>query len=375
MQSADPRTTSDRDVATLPPVPSAPASPVAAIAAAILPTPRPTGAPGDLPLPAAPAPAAAARPTLRGHWQIARVDHWVKNVFVLPGVVAALGTEVAAPTWALLPDLALGLLATGLVASSNYTINEVLDAPFDRTHPVKRQRPVPSGRVSVPLAYVQWIALAVAGIGLGWWMSTALGVTMLALWIMGCAYNIPPVRTKEIPYVDVLSESINNPLRMLAGWYLVGPAAAAPASLLVSYWMVGAYFMAIKRYSELRFILDRAQAAAYRRSFAFYTTDRLLTSIVFYGSAAMLCFGAFIIRYRIELVLAFPFVALVMALYLQIAFKEESAAQNPEKLYRERGLMAAVVVCTVVMGVLLLVDIPMLHELFAPQSPGTVQRF
>jgi len=322
---------------------------------------------------AAPPAAPVARPTIGGHIRIARFDHWVKNVFVLPGIVVALGIMPELASWTLLPTALLGLLATGLVASSNYVLNEVLDAPYDRTHPVKCQRPVPSGRVNVPLAYVQWIAMGALGVGLGWLISKPFALTMLALWFMGCVYNIPPVRSKELPYLDVISEAVNNPLRMLAGWFIVGPAVLPPASLLVSYWMVGCYFMAIKRYSELRYILGKDDAVKYRRSFAYYTLDRLLVSIVFYGSAAMLCFGAFIVRYRAELLLAFPLVALVMALYLQIAFKEESAAQNPEKLYRERPLMIAVTLCTVLMTVLLLVDIPVVRELIAPRAPSTLQ--
>ena len=90
---------------------------------------------------------------------------------------------------------------------------------------------------------------------------------MLALWVMGCVYNIPPVRSKDLPYLDVLSESINNPLRMLAGWYMTGIDAFAPTSLLLSYWMVGCYFMAIKRYAEYNEIDDPERAAAYRSSF------------------------------------------------------------------------------------------------------------
>ena len=155
-------------------------------------------------------------------------------------------------------------------------INEVLDAPSDRSHPVKRNRPVPSGLVSVPLAYVQWIALMVVGVGLGFVVNVPFALTMLALWVMGCIYNIPPIRSKDLPYLDVLSESINNPLRMLAGWYMTGTAAFAPTSLLVSYWMVGCYFMAIKRYAEYRDIGDPARAAAYRKSFGYYTLERLL---------------------------------------------------------------------------------------------------
>jgi 4-hydroxybenzoate polyprenyltransferase len=294
---------------------------------------------------------------------------------VLPGIVVALGFDQSRATLELIPWVVLGLLATGLVASSNYVINEVLDAPYDRTHPTKSRRPVPSGRVNVPLAYVQWIAMGAAGVALGWLISPAFAITMLALWFMGCIYNIPPVRSKELPYLDVISEAVNNPLRMLAGWFIVGPDVVPPASLLVSYWMVGCYFMAIKRYSELRYIFGREDAVKYRKSFAYYTLDRLLVSIVFYGSAAMLCFGAFIVRYRAELLLAFPLVALVMALYLQIAFKDESAAQNPEKLYKERPLMIAVSLAAVVMTVLLIVDIPVVRDLIAPRTPEAVQGF
>jgi decaprenyl-phosphate phosphoribosyltransferase len=307
-------------------------------------------------------------PTWMGHLLIARADHWVKNVFVLPGIIVAMSLERG--KWSSLNPvtLILGFLAVCLIASSNYTINEVLDAPFDLKHPTKHKRPVPSGRVSIPLAYVQWIALMVLGLIVSWQVSLPFTVTMLVLWIMGCVYNIPPARTKDVPYLDVLSESVNNPLRMLAGWYMTGIAAVPPTSLLISYWMVGCYFMALKRYAEYRDIGDRERSAAYRKSFAYYTEQRLLVSIMFYGSHAMLFFGAFIVRYRLELILSFPLVALVMAQYLALSFKEDSAVQRPEGLYREPALMAAVIACSVVMVFLLFVDIPVLHQIFVPTA-------
>jgi 4-hydroxybenzoate polyprenyltransferase len=312
------------------------------------------------------APARTARPTLRGHLAIMRVDHWVKQVFVLPGIVAALSTGTAGVPAGLWTRLLMGMASVCLVTSSNYVINEVLDAPSDLCHPVKCHRPVPSGKVNVPLAYVQWIALMAAGVGLAFAVNRPLGLTMLALWVMGCIYNIRPVRSKDLPFLDVLSESVNNPLRMLGGWYMTGTLVFPPTSLLFSYWMVGCYFMAIKRYAEYRDIDDPVRAVAYRKSFSYYTLQRLLVSIVFYASAAMLFLGAFIMRYRLELVLSFPFVALVMALYLGLAFKPESAVVNPEKLYRERTLMGAVLACAVIMFVLMLVDIPALQAVFKP---------
>ncbi len=312
--------------------------------------------------------------TIRGLVEIARVDHWFKNVFVLPGVVVALGFAPLSTNPAVvevfLVRLVLGLLAVCLVASSNYVLNEILDAPYDLHHPEKSQRAVPSGRVNVRLAYVEWLVLAAVGIGIGALLSFGLGAALAALWAMGCVYNVPPIRSKDVPYIDVLSESVNNPLRMLVGWYIVSPGGLAPVSLLVSYWMVGCYFMAIKRFAELRHIGDRSRATAYRRSFGKVTEQSMLISIVFYASAAMLFFGAFAMRYRIELIVSFPLIALVMAIYLAVGFRPDSAAQRPEGLYRESVLMLAVVACTILVVTLLFVDLPTVDRIFVPTLPS-----
>ena len=309
---------------------------------------------------------------LRAHLAIVRLDHSIKNLFVLPGVIVPLSADPALRTWHLLPQLILAFISITLVACSNYVINEVLDAPFDRLHPLKRNRPAARGLVSVPAAYVQWLAMMIAGVAIGLHISRLFALTALALWIMGCIYNFPPVRTKDVPYLDVLTESVNNPLRMLLGWYAVTSVLIPPVSLLVAYWMIGCYFMALKRFSELSELHksgDHAVAGSYRASFKRYTPESLLVSVVFYASTAMLFLGAFIIRYRMELILGFPLVALTMAIYLHIAFKPESAVQNPEKLYREPMLMASFAATVLVLGILLFIRLPRLENFFTPTLP------
>ncbi|MDP9039329.1 MAG: UbiA family prenyltransferase [Acidobacteriota bacterium] len=306
---------------------------------------------------------------LQAHLAIARLDHSIKNLFVLPGVVVPLSVDPALRTWSILPALLLAFLAITLVACSNYVVNEVLDAPFDRLHPTKKNRPAARGLVNIPLAYVQWILMMLAGVALGLRISKPFALTAFLLWLMGCAYNIKPLRTKDVPYLDVLTESVNNPLRMLLGWYAVAAFMVPPLSLLMCYWMIGCYFMALKRFSELREIGDPAIAGGYRASFKRYTPDSLLVSVVFYASTAMLFFGAFVIRYRIELLLGFPLVALVMAIYFKLAFKPGSAVQNPEKLYREPSLMLWFTATVIVMVGLLFVRLPWLEHVFIPTIP------
>ena len=308
---------------------------------------------------------------LLSYIRIARPDHWFKNVFMLPGVVFALYDSPWLISWSNFTALLLGLLATCLVASSNYTINEILDAPKDAMHPVKKYRPVPSGAVNLRVAYLQWIVLGVVGIAVGAAVNRFFLISLAALLFMGLLYNIPPVRLKDLPYLDVLSESLNNPIRLLLGWFAVNSAYPPTLSLVMAYWMIGAFFMTVKRYAEYKRIGDKATAINYRRSFSYYNEYRLILGMVYYASAFSLFFGIFLIRYRIELILSVPFLAGFIPMYMRLAFWEDSPAQYPERLYKQRGLVVYSTLCLILVLGLLFVDIPILESVFTPlHMPG-----
>jgi decaprenyl-phosphate phosphoribosyltransferase len=311
-------------------------------------------------------PVGSAKSRLAAHFDLLRLDHSVKQIFVFPGIVIAASLTGESLSASFLWRAALGLLSVVAVASSNYVLNEVLDAPYDRIHPTKSMRPAARQGIHVPLAYAQWLVSGAVGFLLALAVSKQLFVSVLSLWVMGCLYNIPPIRTKDVPYLDVLSESINNPIRFCVGWYIVTTTVIPPASMLVAYWMLGGYFMALKRFSEYRQIGYEA-AGKYRRSFLFYTEQSLLVSVLFYAATSMLFFGAFIMRYRMEMIFAFPFIALLMAVYFNLAFQQDSPVQNPEKLYREPRVMALLGVCSMVLGVTSFLHLPWLAQLF-PKS-------
>jgi 4-hydroxybenzoate polyprenyltransferase len=309
------------------------------------------------------------RERMVAHLRIMRLDHSIKQIFIVPGIVLAMAMSGVGLSPKLSIRILIGLVASTLIACSNYVVNEILDAPFDRLHPTKKNRPAASGLVHLGWGYAQWIVMMLAGLALGSLLGRGFVLSAAALWIMGCVYNIPPVRSKDIPYIDVLSESINNPLRFCLGWYSVVTAMLPPASLLISYWMLGCYFMSLKRFSEYRQIADPAAAAGYRSSFRYYSEESLLNSATFYAAACMLFFGAFMMRYRIELILSFPVVAWLMAVYFSLSFRHESAVQNPERLYREPSLMVPLCICVALIGLLLFVDVPWIGTIFPKSTP------
>ena len=290
--------------------------------------------------------------------KIARFDHWIKQLFILPGVWLAWVMAGGSSNSVL--RVLMGLAATSLAASANYVINEWLDAEFDKYHPVKKNRPAVTEGLRASIVYTEYVCFVVASLIVAFFINWPTFITIAILLVMGILYNVKPIRTKDIPYLDVLSESVNNALRFAIGWFCITPAYYPPLSFVMGYWMAGAFLMAAKRFAEYRMIGNPAQAKLYRKSFGMYTEIRLLLSAIFYGFLAVFFCGVFLIKYRIELLLIIPAICGLFCYYLSICYKPDSAAQKPEKLFRETGLMLYVVVLVVLFFALYYIRIPSL---------------
>lgn len=312
---------------------------------------------------------------LKDYLAIARPDNWAKNVFMGPGMLFALIVYHKPLSTSLLLPILAGVVSTCLVASANYVINEYLDAEFDKFHPLKKKRTAVVRVVNPALVYVEWFVLAAVGLALAYSISMQFLLVSAFLLFMGVLYNVRPFRTKERPYIDVLSESVNNPIRFALGWFTVAPAlsfadfGAVPlfntfphTSILIAYWMGGAYLMATKRFAEYRLIDDPQLAGLYRRSFQFYTEHSLLISMFFYALTSAFFLGIFLIKNRVELLISFPFFALLFSWYLRIGLLKDSPVQGSEKLYTRKWFMLYVVLfCLLLIG-LMFVDVPWLHK-------------
>lgn len=298
---------------------------------------------------------------IKSYIKIARPDHWIKNVFIMPGLVLAIIlSDKPISVSELVVKLLSGFFATCFIASANYVINEWLDAEFDKYHPTKKNRPVVSQNMKFSFVMAEYAICIVVGLLLSLPVNIPFVLTEIWLLVMGVLYNVKPIRTKDIVYLDVLSESINNMIRLLLGWFIVCEDIYPPSSILVGYWMAGAFLMAVKRYAEYRMIGDPKLAGSYRKSFAKYTEATLLCSSFYYGLCATFLIGIFLLKYRIEYIVAIPVLFFLFCYYLYIAYKPDSAAQKPEKLFREKKLMMLVGVLVVLFAVLTVVDIPVM---------------
>jgi decaprenyl-phosphate phosphoribosyltransferase len=265
-----------------------------------------------------------------------RLERWPRSTAILVGSAALFVLDSTIP--ARLAPAAIALRAAGAflltwaVSTANYIVNEIADAPFDVHHPTKKSRPLASGAVRRgPLllwaAILGGTSLAAARL----LYSRDFFLALLALLLAGFAYNVKPVRTKDIPFLDSISESVNNPIRFLVGWYALDATVFPPWSLLVCWWAFGNFLMVGKRLSELRFLGERA--GDYRASLRRYSKATLLLGM---GASAAVLFAAYFAFAAAFGLRGFfwlsPFLAFYLYLFFRKTLAEKEVMEEPEKL-------------------------------------------
>lgn len=216
---------------------------------------------------APPAPRAGAVTIALAVVQASRPKQWPKNllVFAAPLAGASFGRAHG-----LLYAL-VAFAAFTAASSSVYLLNDAMDAERDRLHPVKRLRPVASGRLPRPLA----LALAPAGLALalaasGLIAAPWLAVVLAAYVSMSVLYNLG---LKHVPGVEVAIVALGFVLRALGG---AVATHVPPSGWFLTVLCLGALMVAIgKRYTELAAL--GPQAAAHRPAMRWYRLSMLRT--------------------------------------------------------------------------------------------------
>jgi len=290
---------------------------------------------------------------LRDLYSPLRLDHAHKNGFVVLGSIAALKADGVAVDASVLRGMALGFAAACLMSSANYAINEILDAPSDRFHPTKKFRPLAAERV--PVWQVGLLGLLFAALSLLVAASVSVGLVWgdVALFLSGLIYNVPPIRAKDVPFLDVVVESFNNPVRLAMGWFAVpGVRSYPPASLAITFWAIGALLMTAKRFAEIR-DLDSADLLRYRKSFEGYTDESLHIAMVVHACLFAFSFGVVTQKYAPDVMLMIPFVLVFIAWYFHLSYQPKSIVKEPERLIGHVAFLSYCIAVFVLLLVLL----------------------
>lgn len=210
--------------------------------------------------------------TARDVLQLLRPRHWLKNGFVLAGLL--FGHAWDAPGY--LAAALAATLAFCLASSAVYAFNDARDAERDREHPDKDGRPVARGAISAAAAHGIAAMLAAAALGIAAWTGWQVAAAAGAYLALNAAYSLG---LKHVPVLDVFAIAAGFMLRLLAGTWGIG---IEPSRWLLACGFLLTLFLGFaKRRAELeRLAGDAGQHRAVLESYTFAFLDKAVFACV-----------------------------------------------------------------------------------------------
>ena len=193
---------------------------------------------------------------LRALLRTMRPKQWLtKNIFIFAAVVFDSKLFVSGPFFERpLGKTLLGFILLCLISSTIYIINDLADIEADRQHPKKKFRPIPSGRLPVPIAVGAAIVIGLGTLIGSFALTTTFGVLVVIYAVINLAYSF---KLKHIVIVDVLIVAAGFVLRVAAGVPLVQVVRFSPW-LYMCMALLALFLGFAKRRQELMLLKDGA---------------------------------------------------------------------------------------------------------------------
>jgi len=265
-----------------------------------------------------------------------RPRQWTKNVFIFAALV--FDKQLLIPN-SFLRTLE-GVILFCLISSSVYIFNDLADIEADRQHPEKKNRPIPSGKLPVSIAWTAGIALILVSVGLGYLLSPAFSAVVAGYFVLNLAYS---KWLKHMPILDVLIIAAGFVLRVHAGVTLISVERFSPW-LYVVMTLLSLFLGFGKRRAELALLAHGA--GSHRKVLDGYTLPLLDQYIMIVSgttivSYSLYTFSAPNVPANHSMMLTIPFVVYTIFRYLYLIEVEHAGGEPEEILLTDRPFQIA----------------------------------
>jgi 4-hydroxybenzoate polyprenyltransferase len=216
--------------------------------------------------------------------QIMRPWHWTKNIFLFAALI--FGRKLLGPggeAFSAIGSAVGGFISFCLAASAIYIFNDIIDAPTDRLHPEKRNRPIATGSVTLGSAAVVSILCVMAAAICSYLLTYRLTIIIFMYIVLMILYSF---LLKRMMILDCVVISIGFCLRAIAGAVVV----AVPISpwLIICTFALCLFLAFSKRRSEIAQLGENSES--FRKTLAGYTPELLAHMLDVTSGLAVVCF-------------------------------------------------------------------------------------
>ncbi|MFH1789423.1 MAG: decaprenyl-phosphate phosphoribosyltransferase [Candidatus Altiarchaeota archaeon] len=260
-----------------------------------------------------------------------RLPQWYKNIVVF----LALFFTNNMFNMPLLSKTILGFISLCFVSSAYYIVNDIHDAPQDRKHPEKKNRPIASGKISVPAAWTLSITLFAVSLASAYQLKPVFALFPAALYLINILYSYS---LRKIALVDVHVISLNFLLKATAGAVLID----VPASvwLIASVYFIALFLAVSKRLGELMLLGD--EAPKFKQVYEVYTRELLERMMLIIVSILLFTYIMYTFKAHEKpyMMLTIPFASFMIFRYMYFISVNHEAVRRAEYIFRDKQMLA-----------------------------------
>lgn len=267
-----------------------------------------------------------------------RPRQWTKNAFVF----AALVFDRQLTVWPSLQRTFLAFVIFCALSSGVYLINDCMDVDADRNHPVKKNRPIASGKLPVPVAIVAAWVLAIGAITGAYFLAPELAIISAVYFVMNLSYS---KWLKKIPLIDVMVIAAGFVLRVAAGVSVIHVQRFSPWLYVVTT-LLALYIGFGKRRAELTVLTDGAPSS-HRKVLDGYSLDLVDQLITIVSATTIIAYSLYTfsapnLPENHAMMLTVPFVLYGVFRYLYLIKMKNAGGEPEELILKDRPLQATV---------------------------------
>jgi 4-hydroxybenzoate polyprenyltransferase len=261
-----------------------------------------------------------------------RPQQWVKNFLVLapPFFGGALFTNTD-----MFVKMFFAFVGFSLASSTAYIINDISDIEYDRLHPIKKERPLTSGRINIFTAVV----LGIVTLALSLWASFTIGNDFLIITVLYLLLSLSySYYLQRIEIIDVFCIAIGFVLRIEAG----GIASGIEVSnwLLLTTFLLSLLLGFGKRRHELA--LHNGPQNSFREVLSRYNTSFLDTTLSIFATTAIVTYAIYAVEIETRIFLITVPLAVFGVLRYMYLVQTDTRGDPTESLYKDMPLLLAV---------------------------------
>ncbi len=214
--------------------------------------------------------------------KIARPIHWIKNLSLFAALFFT--SKLFEPV--LINTVFWAFISFNLMTSATYIFNDIIDAEKDRKHPVKKNRPIASGKLPISIAVLELILLLLLAFVVSSHLNRLFHFALIAYFTLQMAYSLI---LKNITTLDILTIAFGFIIRIYAGAFVIN--AHLSVWFLLCVISTALFLAAGKRRSELN--IPESVSGATRIALSKYSKDLLNSYVTMFGNAAWLSWALF----------------------------------------------------------------------------------